>query len=31
MGMVGKNITVSTSRSDKLNSPKTQTDVDKGQ
>lgn len=31
MGMVGKNITVSDSRPDKLNSPKTQPDVDKGQ
>jgi len=31
VGMVGKNITVSDGRSDKLNSSKTQTDVDKGQ
>jgi CHASE3 domain sensor protein len=31
MGMVGKNITISDSHSDHLNSPKTQTDVDKGQ
>jgi CHASE3 domain sensor protein len=30
MGMVGKNLTVSDSRSDKFNGPKTQPDVDKG-